>query len=119
MKSSLDLLRKPTALPLIEGEEVLISYTASYDAGSSVSSSWRLGNLYLTTKRLLFVQVMKVLFQIPIREIQKMELVKRRWILGKKVEQLFICWGISRTRRVFIAVRNPQSWKETVESLIG
>lgn len=119
MKSSLNLLRKIPTLLLVEGEEVLISYTASYDAGGSVFSSWRLGNLYLTTKRLLFVQVKKVLFQIPLREIQKMEIIKRGWILSKKVEQLCICWSNSPGRRVFIAVRNPQRWKESVESLIG
>jgi hypothetical protein len=41
MKSSLDLLRKAPPLALGEGEEILNSYTASYDAGSLVFSSWR------------------------------------------------------------------------------
>jgi hypothetical protein len=118
MKSSINSPRKISTLPLAEGEEVIISYTASYDVGSSVFSLWRLGNLYLTKKRLFFAQARKLLFQIPLREIQKMEIIERRWILSKKVEQLFICWGNSPRRKVFIAVKNPQRWKGTIESLI-
>lgn len=111
------MLRKAPDLALQEGEEILNSYTASHDVGGSVFSSWRVGNLYLTKKRLLFVQVRKVLFQIPLERIQKMEIVKRRWILGKRVEQLCIWWDSDRIKRVFIAVKNPQKWKETVETL--
>ena len=117
MKSSLDLLRVPVSLPLAEGEEEIKTYTASYDSGNSVFSSWKLGNLHLTTERLLFVQVRKILFQINLKDIQKMEIVKRRWILGKKVKQLYIRWESSRVRNVYIAVKNPQIWEEIIESL--
>lgn len=118
MKSSLDLLRKASTLSLGKGEEILYSYTASYDAGSAGFSSWRLGNLHLTEKRLLFVQVRKLIFQIPLCEIRRTDLVKRRWILGKRVTQLYIQWNGSRTRNVFIAVKDPLKWEKQIESLI-
>jgi hypothetical protein len=117
MKSSLDLLRKASTLSFGKGEEILDSYTASYDAGSAGFSSWRLGNLHLTEKRLLFVQVRKLLFQIPLCEIQRIDLIKRRWILGKRVTQLYIQWNSSRTRNVFIAIKDPLEWKKNIENM--
>jgi len=38
MKSYLDTIKKPVRLPLLQGEEVLKYYTASYDIGSSLAS---------------------------------------------------------------------------------
>jgi hypothetical protein len=69
-------------------------------------------------KRLFFVQVKKVLFQIPLSEIRQIDLIKRRWILGKRVVQLYISWDNGRIRNVFIAVKNPHEWKEHIEKLM-
>jgi len=113
MRSYLDTIRKPVNLPLLEGEEVIKYYTASYDIGSSLASSWRLGNLYLTNKRLLFVQVRKILFEVLLSQIKSINIVKRGWILGKKVKQLnIVCEG----RRVpYIAIKDPENWKWAIE----
>ncbi len=113
MRSHLDTIRKPVNLPLLQGEEVLKYFTASYDVGSSLASSWRLGNLYLTNKRLLFVQVRKILFEVLLSQIKTINIVKRRWILGKKVKQLsIVCEG----RRVpYIAIKDPEEWKKAIE----
>ena len=93
-------------------------YTASYDTGSSLSSSWRPGNLYLTNKRFLFVQITRILFQILLSQISGITIVKRSWILGKKVKQLFISYETDHGRRSsYIAVRNPEQWKEVAEDL--
>jgi hypothetical protein len=118
MHSSLDILRKASTLDFSKGEVILDSYTASYDAGNAGFSTWKLGNLHLTGKRLLFVQVKKVLFQIPLSEIRQIDLIKKRWILGKRVPQLYITWNNGRTRNVFIAVKEPHKWKEHIERLI-
>jgi len=113
MRNSLDLIRKPVSLPLLPGEEVIKYFTASYDVGSSLASSWRLGNLYLTNKRLLFVQARKILFEVCLSQIKAINIVKRRWILGKKVKQLNI---VSEGRRVpYIAIKEPEEWKKTIE----
>jgi len=113
MRSYLDTIRKPVSLPLLQGEEVIKYYTASYDIGSSLASSWRLGNLYLTNKRLLFVQERKILFKVLLSQIKTINIVKRGWVLGKKVKQLNI---VSEGRRVpYIAIKDPENWKKAIE----
>jgi len=113
MRRDLDTIRKPVSLPLLPGEEVIKYYTASYDTGSSLASSWRLGNLYLSNKRLLFVQGRKILFMVLLNQIKTINIVKRGWILGKKVKQLnIVCEG----RRVpYIAIKDPENWKKAIE----
>lgn len=118
IRSSLDLLRKPAKLPLAQDEEIMMYYTASYDAGTSLSSSWRPGNLYLTNKRLLFVQIARIIYQILLNEIRDITIVKRSWILGKKVKQLCISYETGHGRKIsYIAVRNPEQWKKAAEDL--
>ena len=117
MIRGLDIIRKPVNLPLRPGEKVMRYYTASYDTGSSLASSWRLGNLYLTNKRLLFVQGRKILFQVLLSQIKTINIVKRGWILGKKVKQLNI---VSEGRRVpYIAIKDPENWKKEIEESIS
>ena len=113
MRRDLDTIRKPVNFPLLQNEEVLKYYTASYDVGSSLASSWRLGNLYLTNERLLFVQGRKILFGVLLNQIKTINIVKRKWILGKKVKQLNI---VSQDKKVpYIAVKNPEEWKKVIE----
>jgi len=117
MRRDLDTIRKPVSLPLLPGEEVIKYYTASYDTGSSLASSWRLGNLYLTNKRLLFVQGRKILFMVLLSQIKTINIVKRGWILGKQVKQLNI---ISAGRRVpYLAIKDPENWKKVIEESIS
>jgi len=117
MRRDLDTIRKPVSLPLLAGEEVSKYYTASYDTGSSLASSWRLGNLYLTNKRLLFVQGRKILFMVLLSQIKTINIVKRGWILGKQVKQLNI---ISAGRRVpYLAIKDPENWKKVIEESIS
>jgi len=117
MIRGLDTIRKPVSLPLRPDEEVTKYYTASYDTGSSLASSWKLGNLYLTNQRLFFVQGRKILFQVPLNQIKIINIVKREWILGKKVKQLNI---VSEGRRVpYIAIKDPENWKKAIEESIS
>ena len=113
MRSYLDTIRKPVRLPLQPGEEIIMYYSASYDIGSSPASSWRLGNLYLTNTRLLFVQGRNILFKVLPDQIKAVNIVNRGWILGKKVKQLNI---VSKDRKVpFIAIKDPENWKKAIE----
>jgi len=113
MIRGLDTIRKPVNLPLRPDEEVTKYYTASYDTGSSLASSWKLGNLYLTNQRLFFVQGRKILFQVLLSQIKTIDIVKRGWILGKKIKQLNI---VSEGRRVpYIAIKDPENWIKTIE----
>ena len=101
---------------LLDGNDIILSYIASYDVGLAFSC-WRPGNLYLDKKKLFFVQAKKILFQIPLKDIEKIDIEKRGWILGKKVNQLSIQWNNDRARHIFIAVKDPDNWKRTIETL--
>ncbi len=117
MRRDLDTIRKPVSLPLLSGEEVIKYFTASYNTGSSLASSWRLGNLYLSNKRILFVQGRKILFMVLLSQIKTINIVKRGWILGKKVKQLNI---VSEGRRVpYIAIKDPENWKKAIGESIS
>lgn len=113
MKNYLDTIRKPVDLPLMPGEEVILYYSASYDIGSSIASSWRLGNLYLTNIRLLFVQGKKILFKVLHNQIKTVSIVTRGWVLGKKVKQLYIVAGDRKFP--FIAIKDPEIWTKAIE----
>lgn len=116
MKSSLDILREASMFSLDENEEIVNTYTASYDTGNG---SWRPGNLYLTRERLLFIQANKVVFLIPLSEIQQLYLIKRRWILGKRIMQLYIQWNNHKQiRQVFLAIKDADVWKGQIETLL-
>ncbi|MEW6456334.1 MAG: GRAM domain-containing protein [Acidobacteriota bacterium] len=116
IRSSLDKLRKLPEFPLEENEKIIEHYTASYDMGNSQFSSWRLGNLYLTNKRVFFAQGRKIIFNIPMSQIKDINIVERRWILGKKIEQLRISWGDTKTKFVYIGIKNPAYWKDLIEA---
>jgi hypothetical protein len=119
MKSSLDILREASRFSLNVNEEIVNTYTASYDAGSAGSSFWRLGNLYLTRERLLFIQANKVIFMIPLSEIIQLDLIKRRWIFGKRVMQLYIQWNNHKQiRHIFLAIKDEDIWKGQIETLL-
>jgi len=84
MIRGLDTIRKPVSLPLLPGEEVMRYYTASHDTGSLLASSWKLGNLYLTNQRLLFVQGRKILFQVLLSQNKDYQYSKEGMDFGQE-----------------------------------
>ncbi|MEI6138834.1 MAG: Hsp20/alpha crystallin family protein [Mariniphaga sp.] len=116
MKNYLDTIRKPVNLPLFQGEVLIKYFTASYELWISQSSSWRLGNLYLTNKRLFFIQGEQILFKIPLNQIQATKVLKRGWILGKQIKQLHIL-PETGNRIPYIAVKDPDDWKKAIDEL--
>jgi len=97
------------------GERVIMKEQGSYDAGL-LSSSWRLGHLCLTNKRLLFVQGAKTHFEINIDKITDMGVEKRRWVIGKMIEQLRLTYKPGR--RLYIAVKKPKKWELAIKDRI-
>ena len=102
------------SLLLLPGEEVVLRGQGSYDAGS-LNSSWKLGNLYLTNKRLLFAQARRAIFGVALEEIKEVKIEPRRWLLGRKVKQLCL---LTRGGRVFIAMKDAQLWEELIKDRI-
>lgn len=69
--------------------------------------SWRPGHLHLTTRRLIFAQGDKIAFQCYLEDLGKVDIVKRKCILGKMVKQLQI---VSNGRVNHIAIRKAENW---------
>lgn len=72
---------------------------------------WKLGHLYLTDRRLFFVQSNKNIFQISLDEISALNIFKRTWLLGVSVKQLCIQYG---KKHVYIALAKPEKWVDAI-----
>lgn len=92
------------------------SQGSPYTIKTSVSPSWKLGKLYLTPSRLFFIQGRNILFFIPVKNIEKVYVLKREWLAERIINQL--CIVVQGYNPFYMAIRNPQSWKEAIENLM-
>jgi len=100
---------------LYEGEKIILQAQGSLQE-MFWGSSWKLGHLYLTNKRLSFIQVTKRVFGASLDEVRDLRVVKRVWLLGVRVKQLRIslkCGG--RKKAVYIALEKPEKWIEMIK----
>ncbi|MDI6814801.1 MAG: hypothetical protein QMC90_01775 [Dehalococcoidales bacterium] len=123
LKSVLDTtLRVEQDRRLLGDTRILMRDQAScqgspFEIKTSFNPSWKLGKLYLSPSRLLFIQGRNILFFIPISKIVETSIVEREWLAGRIINQL--CLVIRGYNPFYIAVRNPQSWKGAIDNLIG
>lgn len=74
-------------------------------------STWQIGQLFLTTRRLYFKQTKHYLFDIELNKITKISIKKRTWLLGSRVRQLCIDYHEKYgEEHVFIALAKPEKW---------
>ena len=117
--SVLDMMRDQKVPPAIDGEKVLKHGQAAYDGGYALRSTWKMGRLYLTEKRMVFFQGQNRLFNIPLGSLNSINIIERNWIPGKLVKQLCIIQnGKVRKRKFYISVKREEQWKETIEKRI-
>ena len=119
--SALDMMRDQKTPSTIEGEKVIKHAQAAYDGGYALRSSWKMGTLYLTEKRMVFFQGQNnKLFDIPLDSLGSIILIERDWIPGKLVKQLCIIqdWK-ERERKFHISVKREEQWKEAIKKQIG
>ena len=101
--------------PLFEGEKIVLRAQGSFQEGRS-GSSWKLGHLYLTNKRLFFIQVTKQAFGVGLDEIRDLRVVKRGWLLGVRIKQLGVSFKAGGGERTaYIALEKPERWVETIK----
>lgn len=67
---------------LSQGEEIVLSSQGGINL--HLRAGWKLGKIYLTNKRLLFLGPSRVIFETPIQSIKDIKVEKRRYILGDK-----------------------------------
>jgi len=117
--SVLDMMRDQKAPSAIDGEKVLKHGQAAYDGGYALRSSWKMGRLYLTEKRMVFLQGQNKLFDISLDSLNNINIIERNWIPGKLVKQLCIIQnGKERKRKFYISLRREEQWKEAIEKQI-
>lgn len=80
--------RGPLEPSLAEGERILLTSPGGYR--DHVRSGWRLGRLYLTNRRLLFLSQTSVMFETLLSEIQDLRVEKQRYVGGRIKEVLAI-----------------------------
>jgi len=117
--SAIDMMRDQKAPSAIDGEKVLKHSQAAYDGGNALRSSWKMGTLYLTEKKMIFFQGHNMLFDISLDSLNGVNLIERNWIPGKLVKQLCIIqdWK-ERKRKFHISVKREEQWKEVIEEQI-
>ena len=122
LKSVLDTtLRMDQERRLLGDTKILMRDQASsegspYTIRTSVNPSWKLGKLYLTPSRLFFIQGRTMYFIIPIRDVVKVDIVEREWLCQRIIRQVRIL--VSGFNPFYMAIRNPDSWKEAIENLM-
>ncbi|MDP8214998.1 MAG: hypothetical protein P9M10_07390 [Candidatus Euphemobacter frigidus] len=100
----------------IDGEKVIAHGQAAYDAGSISRSSWKMGFLYLTATRLVFVQGQNRLFEIPLDCLGSLQAVDRNWVPGKSVQQIqLIEESDGQKSLIFLSAKDPQEWIKSIE----
>jgi len=123
LKSVLDTtLRMDQERRLLGDTRILMRDQASsqgspYTIKTSVNPSWKLGKLYLTPSRLFFIQGRYMLFLIPISRIARVSIIQRAWLAGRMINQL--CLHVRGYKPFYMAIRNPQNWKEAIENLMN
>ncbi len=119
-KSGLDTLKVRREPRLVNNEPVLLWQQGSYDCGSSLSSSWKLGFICLTKNNIYFLQGKRCVLEIDSQQIREITILKRSWVLGKVIDQLFIriVDAIQRTKKYYFGVDKPERWKEAIEGVI-
>lgn len=104
---------------LREGEQTIVSTPGAIDIGT-LDALWRLGNLHLTDKRVLFERQGRIQFATFLEDVVDVKLEMRKWIL-QHIRQLCISYraGPNGSVRVaYVAVRSPGGWQKAIKDRI-
>jgi hypothetical protein len=79
-------------------------------------STWQLGHLFLTDRRLIFIQAAKTILEYRLDKIIEMSIMKRSWLMGIKVKQLCIEFNCGSGReQACIALVKPDEWVAAIK----
>ena len=118
--SAVEQARQQKAPKTVDGDRVIKYVQAAFDGGNALRSTWKMGSLFLTAKKLIFFQGQSRIFESDLDSIVDISLIDRDWIPGKTVEQ--VCLTRKKRdlkRRFYFHMKKSQSWKEKIEELIN
>ena len=92
---------------LSKGERIILEAQGTLQFGPT----WQLGHLFLTDRRLIFIQAKKTILEYRLDKIIGMNIMRRRWMMGIKVKQLHIEFNCGSGReQAYIALAKPGEW---------
>ncbi len=118
--SAVEQARQQKAPKTVDGDKVIKYAQVAFDGGNALRSTWKMGSLFLTEKKLIFFQGENRIFESDLGSIVEISIIDRNWIPGKVVEQL--CLTRKKTdfkRRFYFHMKKSESWKEKIEELTG
>ena len=112
---------------LTKGEEIVLSSQGGINL--HLRAGWKLGKIYLTNKRLLFLGPSRVIFEIPIQSLKEVKVEKRRYILGDKnalsISYIPVLHSITdQTRipqffKIWLLVNDLETWRKAISEKAG
>lgn len=99
--------------PVAGDEQIVLQSQGGYK--DNTRSGWKLGQFYLTSERLIFSGPGAILFQVPLTDIQSIEVEQARFALGRWKDVIAIGYRHSRTRaasKVQIIMRDLEAWRK-------
>lgn len=118
--SAVEQTRQQNAPKTVDGDKVIKYSQAAFDGGNALRSTWKMGSLFLTEKKLIFLQGQNRIFESDLNPIVDISIIDRDWIPGRMVEQVCLIRKRGDLKRHFyFHIKKPQSWKEAIEKQIG
>jgi len=97
---------------LNNGEEIILKTQSTAKTNFSLLS----GQLYLTNKRIVFVQGSKQIFEISLDKILEVSVVKEKWMFGARIKQLYILHKVGmRQWEKYLGIINPEIWRVKIK----
>lgn len=118
--SAVEQVRQQNAPKTIDGDKVIKYSQAAFDGGNALRSTWKMGSLFLTEKKLMFLQGQNRIFESDLNPIIDISIIDRDWIPGRMVEQ--VCLTRKKgdlKRRFYFHMKKAQDWKEAIKKQTG
>jgi len=97
---------------LADGEKIILKTQGSIQ----FRLTWQLGHLFLTNRRLIFIQVAAILWECRLDKIIDLSVRRRSWLLGIKINQLCIELNSgSRSKNVYLAFAGHDKWVDVIK----
>jgi len=106
------------AVPLAEGEEVILKMLGSLWDRRWISPTWRPGSFYLTNKRFFLFrkEPAEILFEIELDKLEGL-MIRSDTYLRKEREELYIQFDCGETARIHVS--NIRELKDAIEETVG
>ena len=79
---------------------------------------WKVGHLWLTNKRLIFLQANKAIFRVMLDDVIDVGIRKGRFILGSKKPLLFVLYGKEKQMLTWFAINDVTKLENEIRKAV-